>query len=67
MKALAKLKDWYQQESVLVGVVLTAGSGLVEAFTTSLTPGQVSAITAFVGAVMGLLARSQVTPVAKGQ
>lgn len=67
MKALSKLKGWYRQESVAVGVVITAGSALYEAFTTSLTSGQVAAISAFVGAVMGLLARSQVTPVAKGQ
>lgn len=65
MKApLSRLAGWYRQESVAVGVVVTAASGLVEAFTTSLTPGQVAAITALVGAVTGLLARSQVTPVA---
>lgn len=65
MKApLARLAGWYRQESVAVGAVVTAASGLVEAFTTSLTSGQVAAITTLVGAVMGLLARSQVTPVA---
>lgn len=65
MAILSKLLAWYRQESVAVGVVVTSGSALYEAFTTSLTSGQVAAITAFTAAVMGLLARSQVTPVAK--
>lgn len=66
MAALTKVKDWYQQESVLVGGVVTAATGLYSAFVAHLTGEQTAAVSVFVAAVTALLARSQVTPVAKG-
>lgn len=62
MKAIDKVKEWYHRESVAVGAVVTALTGLLTAFSTHLTPEQVAAITTAVGAVTALLARSQVTP-----
>lgn len=64
MAVITKLIGWYRRESVAIGAVITAGTGLLTAFSTHLTPEQVASLTALVGAVTALLARSQVTPTA---
>lgn len=53
------------REPVLILSLIEAAIALVSAFFTPLDPAQIGVLMAFAAAVIGVLARQQVTPVAK--
>ena len=56
------LTDRLSQEPVLVLAVIQAGVALATSFGLGLSGEQVGAVTAFSAAILGLIARSQVSP-----
>ena len=58
------MKDLLRREPVTVTSLITAAIALAVGFGAPITDGQVGLIVAFVAAVLGFVARSQVSPVA---
>lgn len=58
-------RRWWQREPVMFMAIVQSGLALVTAFGLSLTTAQIGAVMAFSAAVLGFVARSQVTPDSK--